>query len=106
MDNRIVRMSQEVPDNDLRQAERQFEDAKAFYEEIWMDVNELEKRKKEIKRKFAARVDCGLTHDLRRYTSCFGGVDREQLEKLMKEDMEKWGRELDEAEKMRHAHQK
>ena len=45
MDKMIINMSHNAPDRGLENAQQQFDDYKDFFEEIWMDLNELEKRK-------------------------------------------------------------
>ena len=38
-----------------------------------------------------------LTHDIDLYLRCFHSVDKERLQTLMREDLQKWKRELQEA---------
>ena len=49
MDQSIISMSQGVPDTEVRYAEKQLADYRAFYDEVWRDLSLLERRRKEIK---------------------------------------------------------
>ena len=79
------------------------EDFKEFYVEIEVDLIELDKRKQQIKQKFIDKVkgfenkNWFLTHDIDLYLRCFYSVDKERLQTLMREDLQKWKRELQEA---------
>ena len=68
-------------------------------------MEELEKRHAEIKLKFEGRINDKdnpngiLTNQLKTYHRCFGQLDREGLKTLMRNDMNLWEEELDEARK-------
>ena len=85
------------------QAKQHVEDYKEFYIEIEVDLIELDKCKQRIKQKFIDKVDgfdnkkWFLTHEVDCYLKCFHSVDKEKLQTLMREDLQKWKRELQEA---------
>ena len=49
MDDQIINMAQDLPDSEVRYAEKQLIEYRKFYDGVWIEIEDIEQRKYMLK---------------------------------------------------------